>query len=789
MTTLAKKALNKSNLVTDLPELPIELLKGTVSFNYSFEQNINCTINAESIPVDEIEDYRTKYRLNNKIALYNLPYRVVNYSEVVNRIKPDNSLGIEVYDISVSLVGYWGHLAAIPIKINKNRSYTSFRVRKVSINTLALECGVPYIGPYFEFKLPANIDRDYTTSLLTELQKYSRLNRCYLNYCNPLGIELKVIEDGTTYEFDESDLLYSIQTKVSEPPSYLDATLGDFDSDPTLLERSLIELDTKYFVEQPLVTTITQGEDVTVPPINSFNLKDLSSAADASGPRKSNKVTKLVNGNPLEETVTTYAFIYTAANLAQNSQTYPIYGSAAGYWQVLEQYVTQYQYKSASPESISVNVIDRVGNSVPAYYLPTQARVGFLEGAMFLVGSLTSGFKTFRFLQETLEDTRYLDNKIYFAQLDGDTVAEDYFTARKNALSWKQLGYVAETNYELAYYSSYYSIVENLPFSVDKVRPIDISNSTNISSYVTDVDGFVYIVRPDPNYTPGLFVLKESSYTNSYAEITNPENVLAEAEYNDASPADKPYITFYPPLVTGEEAYSITDRKIFVGNKPAIPGVSLSSLRDTSYYEEYTSSFSSSDSAYLATTTKSDFKTVLGKPPAATSYRSNYIAIDDLTAFRPTIRAYITSDYINLDSPANSSFNYDTFYPAEAKIAAETDLTINHTLSTYREEVNLAWFYESIKPFDYIDIETNEINTDTKRVISNSFTLDYITKLGSTKIVTCSGTKLSIGNYVPRSVVMRTELVPNRGLDLAVTAIVPANIAGNSFNPPPGRRG
>lgn len=778
-TTYYKTATPKSNLVVNPPSLPKQFEVGSINITKGLEQPPSGSIAIEGIPLLEIEDYRNTYnQLNTRIDIYDIPFVIKGYAEVVNRVSTYDGLGAEVFNITVQLNSWWEYLGSLPVKVNENISSLSARVRRISVSSLSSKAGVPYIGPYLEIEIPAGADKLYTTTLIAELSKYSRLKGCYLNYNNKAGIELKVLNEGVLWELDDEDILYTLQSNVTTAPSFIEADLGEFDTDPSLRDRTLLETAQQYVIEPPVITTVTEGEDASVEPIFlGGTLRDVSSAADRTGPRKSSKTTTLINGNPLTETVKTYSYIYTAKDIIKdNADEYvPMQKSSSGYWKLLDTYTTQYIYKEAYPETFQVKVKDRTGRLVTAYFLDDSTLNGFNEGAKFLVGSTTQGYKKTRFLRETELDTREYQAELDQAIADGSTVDIAYYSALLSANEWRTVPYISQESMKLAYYSEYYNLTKELPYSIDKVFPSDISNTVNVSSFDKDIDGYIYLIRLNPNYTPGLFVLSSKSYSNSFLSIPNPENILIKDELDNGG-IEPQYVVFKPSLTTGEESESSMLRSIYVDEPKSIPGLN-GSLTDRSYYTEYNKKYLAGDGEFNTGAMETSFKEIPGKPPSASSYRINYIPLNDLSQYRDTIKVYVTSDLTHAGTPTSGeSFNFPTLYIQDALEALKNELRMRHWVNAYRETINIAFNYQLINPGDYIDFFSNDEVLAAKRAVDVNFTLNYKGTLNDgTRLITCDGTQVTVGEYREREVASyRTVTVKNRpDFDTQVNISIP----------------
>jgi hypothetical protein len=786
MKLLVDVVVPKSNLIesNQLPALKYPIIKGVLSLSFGFEQTLSGSITYEAIHPDEIDLIRSTYnKINTRLDIYNHACIIKSYSDVVQRVYSDELISIETYSASISLSSWWEYVGSQPVQINSTRSLSSSLTLKVGITALSKLCGVPYIGPYFEFTIPPNSDKNYATSLVAEISKYARLNKGYISYTNLGGIELRLLESHKVWYFDESDLIYTLQTSNNEVPSFINADLGTFDTKPELQDLPLINTSTAYSIESPVEFVSTEGQDSSVPPRGGY-ITDSTSVADASGPRKSSRKVRTLNGNPIEEEITTYGYVYTASQVSVDEPGKPIRGGAEGFWQVIESYLTQYIYRSASPNLLNTTVIDNLtGELITAYYLPNQAFQGFLSGANFLVGTATSGYKTHRFSGETsVKDMRDYVANLAEAVATNDTVSENYYEALIAATTWKTLGYSAGSNLTLDYYSNYYNLVEDVPYTIEKVLPNSIFGE-GIASVETDSQGFAYLLSPDPNYTPKLFVLNESSYSNTFASIANPENILLEDEYNQASAEDKEYIVYRPPLSTGEESSSETKRNITAIQPRGAQGTQLA---DQSFYTEYTQTSSSGEANFGVATINTSIKTIAGKPPSAQSYRNTYTPLDNLNQYRDSTRVLITSDKLNSYSSVGESFNFPTLYIHNALEAAETELTIRHLLNVTRTVVKLAWFYPDIREGDIIDIYGTDIsNTTAKKALNISYSINFSGTIedGSIRgvtLATCDGVDLGLGSYVKRKITSKQEKVDNRGIYSSISGTGSAPISGGT---------
>lgn len=756
---------------TSLPDLLVSIVNGELSINLGFENAPSGSISANDIHLDEIGTYRSKYRdrLDNRLDIFGIPFIINGYAEAKRVIHVEED-DIEVYDVSISLGSWWASIgsknvlvwgASTPINYVSGNS-------NIAVNTLASKAGISYSGPSFLVDLPSFPNPYQTFSFISTITNYARVQGGFLKYSDSNAFRIQKLDDATSiWQFNESDILYNIETSVNTAPSYYKADMGTYfytatDFNSVNQTKTLLSGQTQYQRLSNTTIELKEGDtNLTSPPVNSTVLRDFSSNFDQSGPRKTEKVTTLVNGVVRTEKVKTYGFAYLGKDIYSGG----IYqGSPSAWWRLIDEYTTTYTYNPVSNGVGSVRITLNNGEKVNAYFLGGDSYTAFLQGASYLVSSVTKGVKLMRVQSEEAEGTF---SSVKASETINSTSSSE--TAKKkalqalNAVSFEMVSYTSATSYSLESGAD----ASTTPFSVQRTTPAELGDNIPV-----DKEGYCYVLIPDPNYIPPMLVTKEESITGSVLVKDNPENV------GKSSTAIK-----LPPLITGEESYFRTLRTEKQINSN-LPSNAVGS--NTQYlYTEYEANESSQDAGFSSSLANVRFREVLGRMPQGTSTRPQFVALFLDPSINPTFiqqqRLICTSDLQNRLTPEGESSSYNAKTIADATTAIKTDLNIRHLTDTIREEVKLAYFYPYIREGDYIELDTSDLSSLPRRVLGVNFTLrysGYIIDNGEVvPRVFCEGTKVSLGEYRQRNVSI-TQQPANLNIIGTSTTFLGTQIAG-----------
>lgn len=333
-------------------------------------------------------------------------------------------------------------------------------------------------------------------------------------------------------------------------------------------------------------------DDVTLPPVNTYVLRDLTSNFDETGPKKMVKKTKRKAGQIDSEEITTYGFAYLASDIDIGDGF--LYTEEPGlYWKPIEYKQTDYYYQDAGESSFDLVVTpsgEGQQNSIKYIVHPDYAQfasvsatgsgISFKSNVEYLVKTVTKGWKLVRFYKET-------------ENYESTDIDDPYYPL----VQFVQIPFYSETYYKLQSTRAQYGESVPLPFRVEFVdyKSLPLSIRSAFAKQDITQDGKVAIVYPDPNYVEPLFIEAEQTFSNSFAWREDPD---AEADPDVLIPGTnrmKPA----PRLTTGEESFSSVKRKIINEDR----------------YTEYIVEYSSQDPGFDNAAERFSFREVSGTPP------------------------------------------------------------------------------------------------------------------------------------------------------------------------------
>ena len=324
MPTLGRTYKAISNRVTNLPSLPTEIVRGSVSIEASFEQHPTGSIVIEAIPESEIHIFRKAYNsIGKEIQIYDYWFRIANYSEMRENLEGSDLLApIVVFNIAVNLEGY--NLSAVnnPIYVRRSSPDNINRVTTastISLANLAKKGNIQYKGYNQEIKIPSDQGINYSLNFSNQLSEKIRVEGKFVDYTSRT-VRTVDFDKGSTYTFTANEILEGIETSVQKPIQFNNTQLSSNNGFLAESEADIRAIKLKNFLgDDPLVKKpptrrdLEEGdENPEQPPADIRNLTSLDLNFDASGPRKTYRKTEYLNNKVMKETVRQYGLAYLA---------------------------------------------------------------------------------------------------------------------------------------------------------------------------------------------------------------------------------------------------------------------------------------------------------------------------------------------------------------------------------------------------------------------------------------------------------------------------------------------
>lgn len=676
--------LEKPNFVRQLPSLPIPMELGSISHSISFEQQPSGSLSYEGITLADKARFEAAYltpisqKRPPKIDLFGIHLVADTYSYDRTHYIFDGTLKFDRYKVSVSLKGRYEELLAAPIRVFK---YVSRSAKKVSAARLFAIGKVPYSGPAFDYELEGD-DPNLEVTLSSVIESKLRILECYVDYS--VGVTLRPINTGGSWNFLTGDILTDGSNSAKAFPAY-NRAIATLEEDPQADEDDEDPNGgTKFTKKEPKTEVLVeQDEDPESPPTNTNVLKTIdSNSVDGSGRKKTRKTTTQVDGTVVKTVTETFGFLYTAADINIGDGVL-LSTDPQDFWTLIEYQEETPIYESAPDLALSIRAevppqySGEAGEQVNLVIHPDYEQfavatalgntVQFVSSAKYLTQIKTTGWRYARLERETDD-------------LETISLADE--PDRKDLYVFKKIPKVGKTQYFLRSSRSNYGEQENqsLPFSVEWTRyeelTPDLKNKV-LADKITSA-GIVGILKPDPSYIEPLSILNESTESNSFAWAPDPD-----------TSAEDPL----PPKITGEEQYSRCDRV----------------LTGTNRYREKTANFTAQNSGFGDFAEEVTFKDSLGRPPEASTIKTDWEQKDDTgtdgsnTATKSTSQRYfVTTDLVG-DTPEGGSVSFPSGVKtvSEAKKALQAQLRIDG-LSVCQEQKKVAWWYPTIKCGDFV---------------------------------------------------------------------------------------
>lgn len=653
----------------------------------------------------------------------------------------------------------------------------------ISLADLAKRAEIPYQGYDYALPVPDTAGNDYSLVFDAAVREHLRSRKQIIDYTGDI-VQTKDWRVGNTWFFTDQEILDSIEATKNKPVFYSRTRLEG--KDGILEENSAAvrkEKRKRFFNNDPLVlkppvTRIFQEGDVGLQgipqetnaatmPADVKTLESLDLNFDMSGPRKTLRITTQVNGKVMREVVKQYGFAYLAKDIANPAIERPdapedtpalLLQNPQAYWTQIEEQITSYIYKPVSG-SMELEAEDTVTKEkfLVKYLDETGKGISTSFEKRYLTEKVTSGWRLGRFATEQLEgdlDSRVLDEELKDDTLD--PLDRSYFRLKKNSITFRRFPLKSLTSYLLVDPQEYYDKVEETPFQTQKVKASDLGLSGN--------PGREFIIAtPAKDYIYPMMVIAETSQTHSFATMPNPENVYIRDErravINDPTLSqtqkeeELKLLKLLPELTTGEDSFT-TSRKTIKPSKNTRNRVAKDKKIEEDSFIEYSYGASNQDQNFKNSVQNIKFVESSGRPGSAEPYPDIWVRQSELTRSSKKKDEgtkkkvyYLTSQPLPSGCSTEESISVDSSILSVAVELAGLELTLKNFLSSSEENLNLAWLHSEVKPGDYI-VSVDSLTTGLKRVKSVSFSLDYKGFVdGIGKLVTCPGTRVSLGVF------------------------------------------
>lgn len=763
--------------------LPLPIVEGNLAISLSFEGFPSGSLTIANISSSEITRYREAYgRVGTKFTLFdNLYMEVASYSETEDLIQISNSSNVRSYNVSVNLRSGNSTRAGASVEVRskgtKNKVGDPINLTidgSLSVANVASRAGLSYNGFTYNKKIPKK-SANFSTNFQSLLSERLRTNLSIVDWTNQI-VRTKNYRAGADWEISTNDIIYAIDVAREVPNQYRNTVLSGEDNLPFNKKenkKSLIDVFGRNSKRKNPSIQVTEEGDIRplVVPADVRKLRGIDMNFDFSGPRKTRKVTTTKNGQPFMEEIFTYGLAYLAQdirNIKAETETSDISIPALksddpnDWWRLIEYQKTEYIYKSAN---VTASVI---GKDSEGKRYRGQVVGSSLFNSTYLTEINTTGWKLGRFQQEQFDefgtnlnslDSRWLTDEIALLENKSSLTAEEeldlaFAKEQLKSITFKRFPYRSRTQYHLVPANSIYKNVEQTPFQTQFVDKEEIG---------VQGTGKVLVAIPDPSYVFPMKVLEERTLVQSFDQMDHPENIFIRddrrkvLEDNSFSELQKREalkdLKLIPWLTTGEDTYRATLRQV-LPSKNTKNAYGTNRDMSTDLYLEFQSNASHNDHKFQYSLQEKVFTTTVGQLPDATvfNYEFEDEKEDDEDEGNNSNFEYRISTTSNIEDPILSeSLQYETNSLNKALAIAKCELELDNFLSSYEINLNLAWFYPSFRPGDYITI-LDDPDKDKLRIKNISFSINYQGFVNGEILKTSDGTNVTCGVMPDRQI-------------------------------------
>lgn len=742
----------------ELPPLPIPIAKGSFSLSLGFEQKPQATLSYEGILQTDIRKFEEIYAEGYLFARKNLePIKIAGYpfwpvSYTYNRDHSDvERIGrVHLYSVQINLEWAWQRNCEGEVFIYKRIPAKS---KSLSLSALAGYAGVPYSGPAVTIKLSGEGDRSTTMSLDSALQEHARRKGCFVYY-GKTGVELRTLGTGNTWTFPTEEILTDGGNTLALPVAYRNAALSFGGDDEGDEEPDDTTANLTFFRENlPPQVVEEYDENYQSPPqMGSSVLKSLDSNWDSGGPTKTYRRRETIAGQPIRELVQIWGFAYLASQIHVGGGK--LRGDPAQFWRIVEEQKTEYIYRSAPASVISMYASDPTNGAPLSLFLHPSYRgaPGVSGGSTSSLGAGTkmSLASSARFLTEVVT-TGWTLNRFLKEDGDSGTWYSIYPADPKHSLVFfQQIPKVSGQAFYLESERSLFPVVDSVssPFSVEwtDFASLSASDKTYLRSSGTalgtnrqDSAGRVGLVTPDLNFVEPFHVMREVTFSSSFAFVPNPEAEVSADPTAEATAGDDFVREHY---LTGDESWTTIDRRI--------------DPRDPGKYTEKVSEFSARNSNFGDSAALIQYKDVYGRPPQPTVMQLKWEQGESQSGSKKKIgnsqkdsnKTYSVTTDFSENVMEGGSFSYGAAVNLfEAKVAFGTDLRIAE-MQAMQEQKVLTWYYPNLEIGDRLisgDDRYDSYGRWRITQVSWSGEVDGAASWGLTPLCTIQGTQVTCG--------------------------------------------
>lgn len=595
-------------------------------------------------------------------------------------------------------------------------------------------------------------------------------------------VATRTVELGKRFwTFDDAQMIGDGENFVGAvDQGYNEAEITWDNSGDTEVSTDLVAGNPFVPKEPVIVKLIESSKDPTLPPENTFVLRDTTSNYDQTGEKKVVKETTEVDGTSNLEIVKMYGFDYTYEDIDAGDGI--LYNTdPAQFWKQISYQETRYVYRKADSVDLQVNIRSPRGSNLKFVVHPDYeqfATVGlnggsikFKSNAEFLVEVVTKGWNLHRFKSE--DDSRNT--------LDPEDPYYELFKSVK-------VPFYSRTAYLLRSSRGLFGEKVEPPFSIefqdyDQLEP---RIKLLVARSSADEQGRVAILYPDPNFVEPLYVAREATRSLSFDWRPDPEAELDPDRFIGGTDQVAPV----PRLMTGQESSNEVTRTITSSDR----------------FRELISEFSSQDPGFDNAAEKITFRIQQGRPPAPQHRIQQWEQQESTTtkvtqSKQGTVTRYYVSTVNAEKFPKGGSVSFPNETSLGGAVSALEKQLRKSSLNASQQQKTVAWFYPEIRAGDRVSTPKDKTalmqeGLDGWRVKNVTHKLVYKGKnnLTNAVLVTTPGTQITLGAERKNGVTVdsRDEPIPDEtaGGDptINVTLTDAPNDLGVILPPLPNRR-
>lgn len=755
MKVIARDEYRESNCISGAPQPPgVYRGKTQLAFSHSLESAPQLTMSIVGATSEDLRFFRERYFHGAQYLLNGVNYEVISYSDTKETLPETTKkkYGIDPkFDVTIEMESsnqtlYERTAKLRPLVFPRSRRRNRDDEGLMSLSALALKVKATLLFPDFEAIVNGTPSSGDVVALADFLPEVARIRGRYVDLSNPEGIGLIDVDSSPIWQVIPEQVIDEGTATSEIPPALIDYEItGDFSNFPDDEND-----DESLIMEQPTIDEETEGdEDPHLPPADSFELIDITSNADISGPTKQFERVVSINGAIALRERFVYGFAYTGEDVHFAGGT--IFESEPEkWWKIIDYKQETYQYERLRGGiTLSFNLFEPGSQAfrVPIYVdpdLPTDGTVELVGERQvriqprteYLIEVLGAGYLWTRFRKETDIE---LPETIVATVFDPGSLANPIDLANYNLFKFFFLPVQSRTTYLLETERAHYldNIAEPFTYEIIKASDVAVGRRNRLGIQRTSPNGFIAIATPAQNFTENMLIMKEGYDERAFEFAPNPENVEGE-----------PILDGY---IVGKEVIQRTERKVTIPkNRTYKPP------RTNDKYTERRSDYTSSDPGFDASLTLVTKGTKVGRPPTASTRSFEFDLREKRRSRRNSARYryFVSSDRVNFRTKIGGSESVAQARTYnEGQNAVLTALNLAHWESQQQTK-KLTWYYPQMRAGHRILID-NQLYV----ILDVSYNLDYTkTKIRSalngqtfkTDPALCDGMELTLGLYEKR---------------------------------------